>query len=314
MATGVGLGLHLPAAGRHPGRRPVITVIADAFPPATAPRPPAPVDVRPLLQPLGDELLALLRGLAPADWDRPATSRWSVKDVAAHLLDTALRRLTFHRDGAPLPPPPAPIAGYADLATLLHRLNADWVAASDRMSPRVLVDLLAVVDPQGADFLATLDPDGRAFFAVAWAGEDESRHWLDVGREYTERWHHQQQIRDAVGAPKLVAERWLRPALEVAARCLPRAWAPVRSPAGTAVHVAVTGPSGGDWTLLAGDTGWQLLAGRPADPAAAVAIDEETAWRLWHRMLDPRDARARWRTQGDARLVAPLLASVAVMA
>lgn len=277
-------------------------------------RPVLPVDVRPLLRPLGDELLALLRSLDAGDWARPATARWTVRDVAAHLLDTALRRLTFHRDGVPMPPPSDPIAGYADLAAFLHRLNAEWIAASARMSPRVLCDLLAVADRQQAELLASLDPDGEAFWPVAWAGEETSRNWMDVGREYTERWHHQQQIRDAVGAPSLTAPQWLRPALAIAAFALRRAWAGVEAAPGTAVVVAVDGPSGGTWTLVRDAGGWQLWQGAAVDPAAVAGVDEETAWRLWHRMLHPAVAAARVRTRGDGRLTAPVLDAVAVMA
>ena len=53
------------------------------------------------------------------------------------------------------------------------------------------------------------DPDAPAVFSVAWAGEDKSAHWFDVAREYTEKWHHQQQIRDAVGRPDLASRRHL---------------------------------------------------------------------------------------------------------
>ena len=33
------------------------------------------------------------------------------------------------------------------------------------------------------------------------AGEAVSANWFDVAREFTERWHHQQQIRLAIGGP-----------------------------------------------------------------------------------------------------------------
>jgi hypothetical protein len=277
-------------------------------------QPPAAVDVRPLLRPLGDELLALLRSLGAADWERPATARWSVRDVAAHLLDTAARRLTFHRDGEAMPPPDVPIRGYGDLTAFLHRLNADWIATSARFSPRLLIDLLAVADPQEADFLAGLEPDAPAFFPVAWAAEAESRNWLDVAREYTERWHHQQQIRDAVGAPPLTAPRWLRPVMETASRCLPRAWSGVAAPAGSTVQIRLDGPTGGAWALVREVEGWRLLAGISTAAIAEVETDDETAWRLWHRMLTPEVAAGRLRTRGPAELVAPFLASVAVMA
>jgi len=43
----------------------------------------------------------LLRGLSPADWNAPKLAgAWTVKDVAAHLLDGNLRTLAMLRDGA----------------------------------------------------------------------------------------------------------------------------------------------------------------------------------------------------------------------
>ncbi|HEX3202686.1 MAG TPA: hypothetical protein VHW42_12245 [Actinomycetes bacterium] len=36
---------------------------------------------------------------------------------------------------------------------------------------------------------------------VSWVGPDPAPNWLDVAREYSERWTHQQQIRDAAEIP-----------------------------------------------------------------------------------------------------------------
>ncbi|HET7746502.1 MAG TPA: maleylpyruvate isomerase N-terminal domain-containing protein [Vicinamibacteria bacterium] len=276
--------------------------------------PPQPVDVRPLLLPLHEELMALLRGLPASDWARPATARWTVRDVAAHLLDTDVRRLSFHRDRHPVPPPDRAIDGYDALAAVLHGLNAEWIAAARRLSPAVLVDLLAVAGEQSARFLSSLDPQAVALWPVAWAGESESRNWMDVGREYTERWHHQQQVREAVGAPLLVEPRWLRPALDVAAHALPRAWAATRAPVGTAVQVRVEGPSGGAWVLHVFPAGWTLLEGEDGAAAATIITDEDTAWRLWHKALAPEEARSRVRVVGDAALAEPFFEALALMA
>ena len=66
--------------------------------------PLEPVLVIDRLSPLHAELIALLRSLTPDDWSRPtACALWSVRDIAAHLLDDDLRRLSFHRDGQPPP-------------------------------------------------------------------------------------------------------------------------------------------------------------------------------------------------------------------
>jgi hypothetical protein len=67
--------------------------------------PVKPILVADLFPGLHAELIALLRGLAQEDWSRPTVAgAWTVKDVAAHLLDVQLRRLSAQRDGARLPP------------------------------------------------------------------------------------------------------------------------------------------------------------------------------------------------------------------
>ena len=50
--------------------------------------PLTPIYTAGLFQPLHAKLLALLRGLGTADWDRPTIAgAWRVKDVAGHLLE-----------------------------------------------------------------------------------------------------------------------------------------------------------------------------------------------------------------------------------
>src|SRR5688572_4941575 len=63
-------------------------------------RTPQPILTGPLFAPIHDELMALLRSLTAEEWMAPTVAgAWTVRDVAAHLLDTGLRRLSMHRDG-----------------------------------------------------------------------------------------------------------------------------------------------------------------------------------------------------------------------
>ena len=76
----------------------------------------APTLVADLFLPLQEELVRVLRGLPAGAWDLPTTSRrWRVREIAAHILDGQLRRVSTQRDGHPPPPPTAPIRGNADL-------------------------------------------------------------------------------------------------------------------------------------------------------------------------------------------------------
>src|SRR5512141_2467960 len=202
---------------------------------SAAMREPARVDVVPLFLPLHEELVRLLSGLSAADWERPTVAgAWRVRDVAAHLLDTDLRRISWQRDGWTLPVE-APITGWADLVKLLNALNAGWVEASRRLSPRVLTELLTVSGRELAAVVATLDLDAPAPFGVLWAGQSASTNWFDLGREYTEKWHHQAQIRLAVGAAPLEDRRFFHPVLAFSMHALPRALDGEAAPEGSAV-------------------------------------------------------------------------------
>ncbi len=142
-------------------------------------------------------LIELLRSLAPEDWEKQTVSpKWKVKDVAAHLLDTALRGVSIGRDGYVAESPR--INSSADLAAFINRLNNEGVTVYRRLSPVVLIRLVEVATKSLAEFHASRDPYATAPYGVSWAGEEKSANWFDTAREFTERWHHQQQIRLAV--------------------------------------------------------------------------------------------------------------------
>ncbi|HKG23071.1 MAG TPA: maleylpyruvate isomerase N-terminal domain-containing protein, partial [Blastocatellia bacterium] len=181
-----------------------------------------PISTTDLFLPLQVELVTLLRSLGPSDWYLPTVAgSWKVKHVAAHILDGDLRRISIHRDGISVGPKGPSPPEYRDLVTFLNGLNASWVNATERLSPRVLTDLLEWAGPQVADFFASLPPHEPALFPVAWAGEERSENWMDVSRDYTEKWHHQAQIRDAAGAAPLMSRRWLYPVLALSMYALP---------------------------------------------------------------------------------------------
>ena len=265
-----------------------------------------------LFLPLQRELVALLRELSEADWSRPTVAReWTVKDVAAHLLDTDLRRLSTQRDAHK--PFVKEFGGYEELVVFLNHLNAAWVEMARRLSPRVLTDLLEWTGPQVAELFVSLAPDDEAFFPVAWAGEERSVNWMDVGREYTEKWHHQAQIRDAVGADALDSRRWLGPVLKLSMYALPHAFRECEADEGSALSVRVEGEAGGGWHILRARGGWELREGEATDASARVRLDADTAWRLFYNALPRDEAASRVEASGDRRLCETFLGVRSVM-
>ncbi|HWZ42406.1 MAG TPA: maleylpyruvate isomerase family mycothiol-dependent enzyme [Candidatus Saccharimonadales bacterium] len=278
-------------------------------------RPVQPIFTVHLFLPLHERLMELLRGLSPEDWRKPTVCRdWSVQDIVAHMLDTQVRILSRGRDAAPLPASAGPITSYSGLVEFLNHLNAQWVEATRRISPRLLMEFLALVGPQLAAYFASLDPQGPALFGVAWAGEEVSANWFDIGRNYTEYWHHQEQIRNAVGAAGLTGREWLHPVLALFMRALPHTYRDLRAPAGTAITVTITGEAGGTWSLVLGAKGWQLEEGTAISAVTQITLSGDTAWRLFTKGLHPEQARTLVSVQGDPALGGPFLTALAVMA
>ena len=290
--------------------------------------PPGPLLTAHLFPTLDGQLIDLLRSLAPEDWDRQTIApMWKVKDVAAHLLDTQLRKLSFGRDGY-APSPPALIARDRDLVSFIDRLNAEGVAVYSRLSPRVLTAWMEQTSREAASYYASLDPFAPARIGVSWAGEAVSANWFDVARELTERWHHQQQIRLALGEPDNSAQNPLsnaaqrlsaimtpelyHPVLDCFMRALPFHYRSMSAAAGTAVRILVSGECGGNWHLYRGDA-WMLASEPVGTIVATVTIPQDIAWRIFTKGLAREDASAHVRVTGEATLGNHLLTMLAIV-
>ena len=270
-----------------------------------------------LFEPLDDELLTLLRSLSRQDWDRQTIAgAWTVHDVVAHLLDTPLRRLSIVRDGWA---PQVEIRSDADLVRFVNAMNAEGVRTFGRLSPAVLIDLMGLAAAQLRNHLRTTPPAADAAFPVSWAGESRSAHWFDVAREYTERWHHQAQIRLAVGAlDPLMTARFYTPLVATFMHAVPHGLRDVDAPDGARVAVIVDGQGGGAWNMTREGATWHLDGPRPIQepegvPLALVTIPAGIAWRLFTKGLSEQQIARHCQVSGDDRLAGAVLRSRAIV-
>ncbi|MFO0838248.1 MAG: maleylpyruvate isomerase family mycothiol-dependent enzyme [Phycisphaerae bacterium] len=267
---------------------------------------------------LDNRLLDLLAELEPNDWHRPTVcAKWTVKDIASHILDTSCRRLSMGRDHHSARPPAEALTSHDAILRYIHRLNAEWTAATERLSPRVLLEFLRIALPQSAKFLASLNPMETGL-GVLWAGEQTSRNWMDVSREYTERWHHQQQIALAVGRSSgITARRLYYPALETFLRALPFTLRDVHRPRGTTMRVSIIGDSGGDWCAHQRGEGWVLSEECPAAASATANVPQDDAWLMFTKRWDRPTKMSRFpgvRVEGDQELGLKIWDMVSIMA
>jgi uncharacterized protein (TIGR03083 family) len=278
-------------------------------------QPVKPIFTVELFPGLSAELLIVLKDLPPANWDLPtACAGWTVKDVVAHLLGGTLNRLSFGRDRLAHPGPDVRSLGYDKLVRAIDRQNAEWVRIARRFSCPLLMDLLALTDPQLYAYFKALPPFEPAGTAVAWAGEAQSLNWFDIAREYTEKWLHQQHIRQAIGLPLLVERKWLFPVLDTFLRALPYTYRGQEAADGALIGFHITGEAGGNWALRCEGVAWRLYAGQAAGAAVRLRLDQDTAWRLFTKGISPEAARSRLQLEGYAALGLPILRMVSIMA
>jgi uncharacterized protein (TIGR03083 family) len=272
----------------------------------------APILCAHLLRRVDQELIDLLRSLEPGEWDIPAIAPlWKVRDVASHMLDTVLRKLSMVRDSCYVEA--FEIRSPQDVAALVNRLNREGVTVYRRLSPRVLIDMMQMACEQSARFHESLDPFSRAAFAVSWAGEEQSLNWFDTARELTERWHHQQQIRLATNRPGIIVPDLYHPVLDCFIRGLPHLYRDVDAPAGTLLLLEISGECGGKWFLSRGSSGWGFVGGSAGVVASRVTIPQALAWRLFTKGIDRNSARAQIQIDGDRDLGEKVLGLTAIV-
>lgn len=272
----------------------------------------APVPTTHLFAGLRTRLLDLLKGLSVDDWTRPtAAPLWTVKDIALHLWGGDVGVLSRNRDGfaagseSTLTQP--------ELVRLINDLNHVWVKATRRISTQLLCDLLLHTGPQVDEYFLSLDLFAMGH-AVSWVGPEPAPVWLDVAREFTERWHHQQQIRDATGRQALYEPALFAPVLATFVHALPHSLNGLAARDAGTVKLIVTGEATGLWLVRREPGGWELFTGEADDTAdAVVELDADTAWRLFTKGLRPDEARGRAKVSGNPALTSRVLETIAII-
>lgn len=273
-----------------------------------------PIQTLPLFPLLDKLLIDLLKSLNDDEWNLPTIAKlWSVKDIASHLLDGNLRGLSYSRDNYFGEKPPV-INSYSDLVSFINQQNLTWTNASKRISPPVLIELLTITGQQYHEHLTTLKPFDKALFAVAWAGQETSENWFHVAREYTEKFIHQQQIRDALGKQALFTKELFYPFIDTFMYALPFTYQHTEAEEGTTIQIKILTEIGGEWNVMKKKTAWQLTKNVEQTPISTVCISPDIAWRLFSKGISPQQTYDKVEILGDKSFGQIALQMVSVMA
>jgi hypothetical protein len=138
--------------------------------------------------------------------------------------------------------------------------------------------------------------------------------WFNVAREYTERWLHQQQVRDAVGDKGIMTKELYHPVLNIFMQAWPFTTGNANADEGTILKAIVTGDGGGEWFLVKTGGQWKLSSTAGSMIAATTTIDGDVAWKLFSKSVRKEDISGSFSIKGDAVLGSTILDMVSVMA
>lgn len=273
-----------------------------------------PVPTIHLFHPLDQLLIELLHSLSAEEWDlQTLAPAWKVKDVAAHLLAGNVRNLSISRDNF-YDPSAAHISTYQDVVRYLNLINNDWVKAMQSVSPQMLITLLSITNSLYSDHLSKLDPFEKSVFPVAWAGDEESQNWFHIAREYTEKWHHQQQIRHAIGhASPLFSNTFFKPYLETSLRAVPYRFRNLHAEQGDTFSLIVSGEGGGEYHFIYQTDRWIAMAETPSYSVAKVHIDDQVIWRMLSNEISMDELKNRTTISGKKEIAEAFLGMTSVM-
>jgi uncharacterized protein (TIGR03083 family) len=255
-------------------------------------------------------LLDLLADIEAEDWllSTPCPG-WSVLGLCCHLLGDDLGWLARQRDGHHGTVPP--MLDALGFAAWLDRVQDEWVQATRRLSPRLVVGLLEWTGSQVVEAMGKQDPSAP-HGSVSWASSEPVPVWLDQIREVSEQWIHRQQLRQALDLPTDLRADLAAPVLDGLRWAYPHQLAAVNAAAGATVTVAIRGPLERSWHFVNTSGGWRDRA-EPASPTIAVLdLESEQAWRLLTNNLAEED-QGQIRVDGDPAVVGILLRTRAMI-
>lgn len=241
-----------------------------------------------------EDLLAVLRELAPEEWDRPALPGWTVRDVLAHLAHLESEAAGMEQ----------PSGGRAEIEARRNQpmptavTEAGVLARRDRSAAELLEEFETAC-ARRREVMAELDTSDPTAPAAGLAGDLgwDLRTWLR--NRPIDLWVHAQDVRRATGRAMTTTGPGAAHVAAVMAAAFPAALR--RLPEGTSATARVTGPQGRTLTARVGEDGraapfdpddgsdvtldlddvtWLLLAGGRLDPTAAtvtVTGDEQIA-------------------------------------
>lgn len=263
---------------------------------------------------LNNELTTLLKDLSDTQWQGETGCKdWCVKDIAQHLLGDYIGVLSRKRDQYKPEVIGPSVDTWLDRVEFINEINRQWVDATKRLSPRLLIELLEYTGGLLGGHFNTVYLQ-KVESGVSWISDERLPNWMDVAREYTEHWLHQAHIREAVGEPLLLQSELYHPFIATYMLAVPKTYANVEANPGVTVRIVVVGDAGGEWLLQRQDSDWVLTEVPCKDVDARVEIPQDILWKLFSKGMRKEEAQGKVHISGDKKLGEVTLNTVSLIA
>ena len=132
--------------------------------------------------------------------------------------------------------------------------------------------------------------------------ENNEQDKLDIHHHYSKSWLQQQQIRFALNDQFLLKKAYYFPFLDIIMQALPHAYLNVKAKIGATVKVEIVGEAGGVWSIIKEKASGCFAEHEIHEPDALVYIDQQIAWLLFSKGINPMDAAQYYQLHGDTAL------------
>jgi hypothetical protein len=263
------------------------------------------------------KVVGILRNLENEAWEyKTLLPTWRIKDIVAHLVSGALRKLSSIENATPTPH--RQILDYKGLVAAINRENEQWVETIRNLHPNVLIDLLESSYGKLIEKFQEMNPEATAIHSVGWAGESVSANWFDIAREYTELWHHQAQICDKIEDPTVLDDSFFRPFIETCFQALSHHYQKLDISASYVIAIEIPEMEDGVYFFSRESERWHLKKYGQKDSMpksdARISADKDDLWKVFTNTVDYGSLADNVSIEGEETLAFHLLSMTCIMA
>ncbi len=261
-----------------------------------------------------DIFIPFLKNLSVTDWKRKTIlPNWRVVEIVAHLLSGAIRKYSSILNYQSGNIKHQEKLSYNYLVNYINTKNEKWVNILKDLNTNYLIELLNENYNRLISKLNELNPKHHFIHSVAWAGEDISKNWFDIAREYTELWHHQMQIREVFNDYKILEDYYFHDVINTFFMALPYHFKKLKVDNDYKICIKIIDMKNGNWILNKSKNLFTVINQPMNNNINIVEIEKSISWKIFTKAISHTKAKSLINYRGDESICLHILKMVCIM-